>query len=211
MRSLFPDSTPPPGEIERALKASGLTLLVGVDEAGRGALCGPVAAAAVALPPGARIPGLHDSKLLSPAQREAAAAAVLDVALASGVGMAGAEEIDEKNILNATFLAMRRALAAALPSLPRTPDLVLVDGPHAIRELMLAQKPVVKGDRRSLNIAAASVLAKTRRDRLMAELASAYPGYGLEVHMGYGTKAHLAALASLGPSPIHRRTFLHIS
>jgi len=189
------------------MTASGLTLLLGVDEAGRGALCGPVVAAAAALPMNASIPGLHDSKLLSKAQRDAAAQAVRQVALSFGVGQASAAEIDQVNILQATFLAMRRAIEEAVAALPRPVDLVLVDGPHAIANLALRQKPVVKGDRRSVNIAAASVLAKTHRDALMERLALEHPGYGFEVHKGYGTPAHLAALRALGPSPVHRKSF----
>jgi ribonuclease HII len=207
MSLLFPQHRVPPGEIERHLARQGTVRLLGVDEAGRGALCGPVVAAAVALPPGIEIPGLDDSKRLTAGRREAAAALVRSSALAVGVGEASAEEIDRLNILGATFLAMRRAIEQAVSSWSEGPELVLVDGPLAIRELALPQKPIVKGDCRSSNIAAASVIAKTFRDARMDELDPVHPGYGLSQHKGYGTGRHRDAIRNLGLSPIHRKTF----
>jgi len=207
MSLLFPQHRVFPGEIERHLARLGTCRLLGVDEAGRGALCGPVVAAAVALPAGAAILGLNDSKKLTAKQRDAVATAVRSVALAVGVGQASAEEVDQINVLGATFLAMRRAIEQALAALDVPPELVLVDGPLAIRGLVLAQKPVVKGDCRSSNIAAASVIAKTWRDAHMCELDRLHPGYGFSRHKGYGTASHKAAIERLGLCPVHRRTF----
>ncbi len=204
---LIPPKASPPGEIERSLHRQGLTLLLGVDEAGRGALCGPVFAAAVVLHPTEFPEGLNDSKLLSPAERERLCPLVCDSALAWGVGLASAEEIDTLNILQATFVAMRRAIQAALDRLGKAPEIVLVDGPLAIPGLSLPQKPLVKGDSRSLNIAAASILAKVKRDSLMDELDLTYPGYGLARHKGYGTAEHVAALKLKGMTPEHRKSF----
>ena len=207
MSQLFPASSPPPGEIERALRRQGISVLAGVDEAGRGALFGPVVAAAVVLPVGLEIVGLDDSKKLSPEQRHMIAAEVRTHALAWGVGEADAGEVDRVNILQATFLAMNRALAETRRRFGREIELVLVDGPHAIAGLNLPQKPVVKGDQRSVNIAAASILAKTHRDALIVKLADDFPGYGLKSHKGYATARHRAALAKLGLTPLHRQTF----
>ena len=176
-------------------------VVCGVDEAGRGPLAGPVAAAAAILDP-ARIPeGIDDSKRLAPARRAALAAALrADAAVA--VGVASVAEIDRRNILGATMLAMRRAVAG----LPRAPDLALVDGNRA-PALACAARAVVGGDRRSLSIAAASIVAKTHRDRVMAALARDWPEYGWERNAGYPTREHLAALARFGPSPHHRAAF----
>ncbi len=179
--------------------------VAGIDEAGRGPLAGPVVAAAVcfpglALPPAVR--GLiDDSKKLSPARREAAFAAILEAG-AVGTGEASVAEIDRLNILQATMLAMQRAVAAlAVP-----PAAALVDGNRA-PALPCPAHPLVGGDRLSLSIAAASIVAKVTRDRIMARLATDHPGYGWERNAGYGTAAHRAALAALGPTPHHRRTF----
>ncbi len=179
--------------------------VAGVDEAGRGPLAGPVVAAAVcfpglALPPAVR--GLiDDSKKLSPARREAAFAAILQAG-AVGTGAASVAEIDRLNILQATLLAMQRAVAA----LAAPPAAALIDGNRA-PALPCPAHPLVGGDRRSLSIAAASIVAKVTRDRIMARLAADYPGYGWERNAGYGVAAHRAALAALGPTPHHRRTF----
>ncbi|MDE0705478.1 MAG: ribonuclease HII [Rhodospirillaceae bacterium] len=180
-------------------------MVAGVDEAGRGPLAGPVVAAAVcfpglALPPAVR--GLiDDSKKLSPARRETAFAAILEAG-AVGTGAASVAEIDRLNILQATLLAMQRAVAAlAVP-----PAAALVDGNRA-PALPCPAHPLVGGDRLSLSIAAASIVAKVTRDRIMARLAADYPGYGWERNAGYGVAAHRAALAALGPTPHHRRTF----
>lgn len=188
--------------LERRAWARGFRLVAGVDEAGRGPLAGPVVAAAVILAPEARIPGLDDSKRLTPAQREALAPRIRAAALAWGVAAVGVDYIDRHRIAAATWEAMRRAVARLAPA----PDLLLVDG-FAIPGLSLPQEGVVGGDRLSASIAAASVLAKVARDRVMAALGRRYPGYGFEVHKGYPTAAHREALRRLGPSPVHRRSF----
>ena len=181
-----------------------LGLTCGIDEAGRGPLAGPVCAAAVILPEGWIPEGLDDSKKLSEKKREALYDEITAHALSWGVGWASHTEIDEVNILQATFLAMRRALAG----LERKPDFALVDG-NRDPKLGIPTRCEVKGDGRYACIAAASILAKVSRDRLMNELDGKYPGYGLSKHKGYPTKAHYAALAALGPSEIHRLSFLH--
>ena len=190
-------------EIEEACFAQGCPIVCGVDEAGRGPLAGPVVAAAVILPPHADIPGLNDSKKLSDKRRRELFPVIQEQAVAFGIGIATHEEIDEINILQATFLAMERALA----NLSVKPDLALIDG-NREKDFGIPVQTVVKGDSRSASIAAASILAKVTRDDMMLEMAEKYPGYGFEIHKGYGTKAHYAALTELGPSPIHRSTFL---
>ena len=173
----------------------------GVDEAGRGPLAGPVVAAAVILAP-ARIPeGLNDSKLLSQTQRELLLNAIKKNAHI-GIGIAEPEEIDRANILGATMIAMRRAILA----LPILPEMALIDG-NKLPELPCEAQAIVKGDSRSLSIAAASIVAKVTRDKLMIEADIRYPGYGLAGHKGYPTKAHIEAVNRLGASPIHRRSF----
>ena len=189
--------------IEDACKEEGYRLICGVDEAGRGPLAGPVCAAAVILPEHLEIPGLNDSKKLSDKRRRELFPIIQDSALAYGIGFASPEEIDEINILQATFLAMRRAIS----QLHITPDLALIDG-NRETDFGVPCRTVIKGDSLSANIAAASVLAKVSRDDLMLKAAEAYPGYGFEIHKGYGTKAHYAALEEKGPCAIHRRTFL---
>lgn len=183
-------------------RSSGYWPLAGVDEAGRGPLAGPVVAAAVILPVSAYIPGLDDSKRLPPTRRAALYDAIKEKALAWAVGLATAEEIDANNIRKATFLAMSRAVGR----LKIRPALVLVDG-FAVEGLGLPQEPVVGGDGKCASIAAASVLAKVFRDRLMEVYHRLYPAYGFNRHKGYPTPAHLAALAEHGPCPIHRKTF----
>ena len=190
-------------EIENDQFSQGVQLICGVDEAGRGPLAGPVCAAAVILPKGLEIPGLNDSKKLTDKKRRELFPIIQEQALAYGIAFASHEEIDEINILQATFLAMERALA----QLSLKPDLALIDGNRA-KDFGLPVMTVVKGDSRSANIAAASVLAKVTRDEYMEKMALEYPGYGFEIHKGYGTKAHYEALRNLGPSPIHRKTFL---
>ena len=190
-------------EIENARFDQGYEIICGVDEAGRGPLAGPVCAAAVILPKGLEIPGLNDSKKLTDKKRRELMPIIQQEALAYGIAFASHEEIDEINILQATFLAMERALA----QLKIQPDLALIDG-NRQKDFGIKVETVVKGDSRSANIAAASVLAKVTRDTYMEEMAKAYPGYGFEIHKGYGTKAHYQALTELGPSPIHRMTFL---
>ena len=190
-------------EIEDGCYAEGFQVICGVDEAGRGPLAGPVCAAAVILPPHLEIPGLTDSKKLTDKKRRELFPIIQEKAIAYGIGLASEREIDEINILQATFLAMQRAL----DQLGVKPDLALIDG-NREKDFGVPVKTVVKGDSLSMNIAAASVLAKVTRDDLMVELAEEYPQYGFEIHKGYGTKAHYAALTEHGPSPIHRRTFL---
>ena len=178
-------------------------LICGVDEAGRGPLAGPVCAAAVILPKGLGIPGLNDSKKLSDKRRRELFPIIQQEAVSFGIAFASQEEIDEINILQATFLAMRRAMEQLNPQ----PEFALIDG-NRETDFGVPCKTVIKGDSLSANIAAASVLAKVTRDNWMMEAAEKYPGYGFEIHKGYGTKAHYAALEKLGPCPIHRRTFL---
>ena len=187
-------------EIEDSL---GLQVICGVDEAGRGPLAGPVCAAAVILPKHLRIPGLTDSKKLTDKKRRELFPIIQEQAIAYGIGLASESEIDEINILQATFLAMRRAL----DQLSVRPEIALIDG-NRETDFGLPVKTVVKGDSLSANIAAASILAKVTRDNLMVELAQQYPEYGFEIHKGYGTKAHYEALGTYGPCPIHRRSFL---
>lgn len=181
----------------------GFTAVCGIDEAGRGPLAGPVCAAAVLLPEGLVIDGLNDSKKLSEKKRELLFPVIEENALAFGIGFADEKEIDEINILQATFLAMRRAFDA----MQRRCDYVLVDG-NRMPPMPVPGETVVKGDAKSPSIAAASILAKVSRDRVMLEYAKQYPEYQFEKHKGYGTKAHVEALHAFGPSPIHRRTFL---
>ena len=188
-------------ELELAHAAACGGLVAGIDEAGRGPLAGPVVAAAVVLDPSRLPDGIHDSKTLSRARREALLEAILDAAHV-GIGEAGPEEIDRINILQATFLAMRRAVEA----LPVSPAVALVDGNRAPR-LPIPCQTVVKGDARCLSIAAASIVAKVTRDRIMDRLAREHPGYGWERNAGYGTAEHLEALRQIGPTPHHRRSF----
>ncbi len=187
---------------ELAAMSRGFTRVVGVDEAGRGPLCGPVVAAAVMLDPKNIPPGLNDSKKLSAKQRQQLFAQILDSAH-TGIAEASVEEIDDLNILRASHLAMTRAvLRLALP-----PDHVLIDGNMIPRGFPISAEALVKGDARSLSIAAASILAKVTRDRIMVDLAQQNPGYGWERNAGYPTKHHLAALQNLGVTPWHRRSF----
>ena len=178
-------------------------LICGVDEAGRGPLAGPVCAAAVILPKGLVIPGLNDSKKLSDKRRRELFPIIQQEAVSFGIAFASQEEIDEINILQATFLAMRRAMEQLNPQ----PEFALIDG-NRETDFGVPCKTVIKGDSLSANIAAASVLAKVTRDNWMMEAAEKYPGYGFEIHKGYGTKAHYAALEKLGPCRIHRGSFL---
>lgn len=173
-----------------------------MDEVGRGCLAGPVVVTALILEPDATIEGINDSKLLTAGARERIMRVVLRRAVAWGIGTSDADEIDRINILKATHLAMKRAVEA----LPRMPDHLLIDA-LTIPEIPIDQTPLIRGDRRSISIAAASVVAKVVRDRVMESFDRRYPGYGFASHRGYGTAEHLQALRSLGPSPIHRRTF----
>ena len=190
-------------EIEDSFYARGISTICGVDEAGRGPLAGPVCAAAVILPPHLDIPGLNDSKKLTDKRRRELVPIIKEQAFAYGIAFATHEEIDEINILQATFLAMQRAL----DQLSIKPELALIDG-NREKDFGVPVKTVVKGDSLSANIAAASILAKVTRDDWMEEMAKTYPEYGFEIHKGYGTKAHYAALTEFGATPIHRMTFL---
>ena len=187
-------------EIENGLNVG---VICGVDEAGRGPLAGPVCAAAVILPQGEIIPGLNDSKKLTDKKRRELFPIIKEKAIAYGIAFATEAEIDEINILQATFLAMKRALA----QLDGKADFALIDG-NRETDFGIPCMTVIKGDSRSANIAAASVLAKVTRDLYMEELAEKYPRYGFEIHKGYGTKAHYAALTAHGMCDAHRRTFL---
>ena len=178
-------------------------LICGVDEAGRGPLAGPVCAAAVILPKGLVIPGLNDSKKLSDKRRRELFPIIQQEAVSFGIAFASQEEIDEINILQATFLAMRRAMEQLNPQ----PEFALIDG-NRETDFGVPCKTVIKGDSLSANTAAASALAKVTRDNRMMEAAEKDPGHGFEIHKGYGTKAHYEALEKLGPCPIHRRSFL---
>lgn len=195
-------------EWEDALRSEGHALVAGIDEAGRGPLAGPVVAAAVILPPGFAHPTLNDSKQLSASRREAIHAEL--TACASGVHWAfavvEADEIDRLNILGATHEAMRRAFRSLAPA----PDAALIDG-LPLPRFPVPHRGIVKGDSLSLSIAAASVIAKVERDRIMDAHHLAWPAYGFDRHRGYGTAAHLAAIARLGPCPIHRRSFAPVS
>lgn len=188
---------------ENEARREGCGTVCGIDEAGRGPLAGPVFAAAVVLPPGLMIDGLNDSKKLSPKKREELFGVIEEKAAAFGIGFATETEIDEINILQATFLAMKRAyLALGLPC-----DRALVDG-NRMPDLGVDTHTIIKGDSLCASIAAASILAKVSRDRLMREIDAAYPQYEFARHKGYGTKLHIELLRKYGPCPVHRRTFL---
>ena len=188
---------------EDAATAQGFAAVAGLDEVGRGALCGPVVAAAVVLGEHFDTEGLDDSKRLTALQRERLRERICDCARAWAVGMAGPREVDRFNILRATHLAMRRALSA----LSQVPDLLLVDA-LTIPGVAIPQRPIVKGDAISVSIAAASIVAKVARDGIMKELDGRYPGYGLGRNMGYASEDHREALRRLGPSAVHRRSFI---
>ncbi len=183
---------------------AGYKVVCGIDEAGRGPLAGPVHAAAVILPMGLEIEGLNDSKKLTEKKREQLFDIICEKAIDYSIGVATEKEIDEINILNATFLAMHRAVEG----LKIKPDYALIDGNQYPKIPFVTEETVVKGDAKSMSIAAASILAKVSRDRLMLEKAKEYPEYCFEKHKGYGTKVHYEAIKEFGPSPIHRVTFL---
>ena len=190
-------------EIEQSWFDRGVEMICGVDEAGRGPLAGPVCAAAVILPRNLEIPGLDDSKKLSDKRRRELFPIIKEKAIAYGIAFANHTEIDEINILQATYLAMERAIN----QLQVNPQLALIDGNRA-KDFGIPEETVVHGDSRSASIAAASILAKVTRDDYMLQMNEQYPGYGFDIHKGYGTKAHYAALTEKGPSEIHRMTFL---
>jgi len=188
--------------MERELWAEGYQFVAGVDEAGRGALAGPVVAAAVVMPESPPVRHVADSKVLTAVQREELAVQISQTALAIGIGVTSAAVIDATNILRATHMAMRHALSQLVPPA----DIALVDG-NSLPHLSIAARAIVDGDSLCYSIAAASIIAKTYRDRVMAHLGLLYPGYGLENHKGYGSAEHRRAIESLGPCPVHRLTF----
>lgn len=190
-------------KFENEAFADGFDVVCGVDEAGRGPLAGPVCAAAVILPKDLEIEGLNDSKKLTDRKRRELFDVITEKAVAYGIALVDEKTIDEINILQATFLAMRQAIG----KLSVTPQLALIDG-NKVPQSGVRERAIVKGDSLSASIAAASVLAKVTRDRLMEQYAEQYPAYGFEVHKGYGTKRHYEALREVGACPIHRMTFL---
>lgn len=189
-------------QFEQTLRQQGYQRIAGIDEAGRGALAGPVVAAAVILPINCQIAGVTDSKQLTPKKRAELFDEIHCAAVAVGVGRVGNEKIDQINILQATMAAMAQTIVQITPA----PDYALVDGTH-LPTISLPAKAIPKGDTLVQSIAAASIVAKVTRDRLMIELDETYPGYGFQVHKGYGTLLHRQAIAQLGPCPIHRRSF----
>lgn len=189
--------------IEKSLKEKGFRYIAGVDEAGRGPLAGPVYAASVILPEDAELFGINDSKKLTPKKREELFDKITEVAVSYAIFSVDEKEIDEINILNATHKAMN----GAVNSLSQKPDYVIIDG-NSIKGMEIAHETVVKGDAKSISIAAASILAKVARDRYIDEMGKVYPEYGFEKHKGYGTKAHTEAILKYGVCPIHRKTFL---
>ena len=190
-------------EYENKLLQQGYKLIAGIDEAGRGPLAGPVCAAAVILPENAEISGLNDSKKLTDKRRRELVPVIKETALAYAIAFADEKEIDEINILQATFLAMERAVS----QLSVKPEYLLIDG-NRKKDMGIPAETVIKGDSLSASIAAASILAKVARDDYMLEMAEKYPMYGFEIHKAYGTKAHYAALREYGPCPLHRMSFL---
>ena len=191
-------------EYENAARSQGFKTVCGVDEAGRGPLAGPVCAAAVILPEGALIEGLDDSKKLSEKRREELFEKIVKTATAYSVAFASVEEIEEHNILGATFIAMNRAI----DGLNITPDFAIIDGNKIPVGIKVAAEVVVKGDGKSMSVAAASILAKVSRDRLMYEYDEKYPNYGFAKHKGYGTKLHTEMILKYGPTECHRMSFL---
>ena len=199
----------PSYDIERTLRAEGYTAVCGIDEAGRGPLCGSVVAAACILPDGLEIPELNDSKKLTPKKRDKLFDLILQNAVAYGIAEATVEEINALNILEADLLAMRRAIdnLHTPDGQPYRADYALIDG-NISRDFQIPARAVIKGDSLSMSIAAASILAKVTRDRMCEDMDKAYPMYGIAKHKGYGTKAHMDALRAYGPSPIHRKKFV---
>ena len=189
-------------KFERNARDNGFAAVAGVDEAGRGPLAGPVVAAAVVLPQGFDATGVNDSKKLTPLQRDRIYASINDHALDVGVGIVDAEDIDRINILQASLLAMKRAVKRLHPS----PDYLLIDGPYQV-DVNISQEGIKKGDAKSVSIAAASIVAKVTRDQIMEELDRQYPRFGFGRHKGYPTRAHKEAIAKYGSCPVHRRTF----
>lgn len=196
-------------DLEHEMHALGYEMVCGVDEAGRGPLCGPVVAAACILPDGLDIPELNDSKKLPPKKRDKLFDLIKEKAVAYGIAEGSVEEINSLNILEADLLAMRRAIDSlhTPDGEPYSADFALIDG-NIDRDFQIPARAIVKGDSLSMSIAAASILAKVTRDRMCEEMDKAYPQYGIAKHKGYGTKAHMQALREFGPSPIHRKQFI---
>ena len=199
----------PSYDLEQALHDEGFAVVCGVDEAGRGPLCGSVVAAACILPDGLEIPELNDSKKLTPKKRDKLFDLIKEKAIAYGIAEGTVEEINELNILEADLLAMRRAIDQlhTPDGRPYPADIALIDG-NIARDFQIPARPIVNGDALSMSIAAASILAKVTRDRMCEEMDRAYPQYGIAKHKGYGTKDHMNALREFGPSPIHRKKFI---
>lgn len=191
-------------EIENELYKDGAKKICGIDEAGRGPLAGPVVVAAVIMPEDSFLEGVNDSKKVSEKKREKLYDEITSTAIAWGVGIIDAKEIDEINILNAT----KKGLTTALSELTEKPDIILVDALTGIDTLGIPYKSIIKGDAKSYSIAAASIIAKVTRDRIMRQWEELYPEYGFERHKGYGTKAHIEVIKNKGICPIHRRTFV---
>jgi ribonuclease HII len=191
-----------PLSFERSARASGFTCIAGLDESGRGPLAGPVVAAAVVLPDGLLIPGLTDSKQVTAQERDRLFDVILEQSVCYGIGIVDERTIDEVNILQATVIAMERALESLLPR----PDYLLIDA-LTLPRVSIPQNPLIKGDYRSHSISAASILAKVSRDRLMLELHEKFPQYNFQKHKGYGTREHLSLLRRHGPCEAHRRSF----
>lgn len=190
-------------EYEKRAQAAGARLIAGMDEAGRGPLAGPVVAAAVILDPEKPVYGVDDSKKLSPKRRAALKLEIEEKAIAIGVGIVDVETIDRINILEATKLAMKKAVAALEPQ----PELLLIDAVQ-LKDLAIPQQAIIKGDALSVSIAAASIIAKETRDDMLRAYEELYPEYGFAAHKGYGTRQHMEAIRQYGPLPVHRRTFL---
>lgn len=190
-------------EQENELRKKGFNYICGIDEAGRGPLAGPVVVASVIMPPDSMIEGVNDSKKISEKKREKLYDQILEEAISYGVAIIGQDEIDEINILNAT----KKGLTVSLQELSQRPDLILVDALNGIDTMGIPYDSIIKGDAKCYSIAAASIVAKVTRDRIMREWDSVYPEYGFEKHKGYGTAAHIAAIREHGLCPIHRRSF----
>ena len=191
-------------EIENELHNKGVEKICGIDEAGRGPLAGPVVVAAVIMPQDSMIEGVNDSKKVSEKKREKLYEEITEEAIAWGVGIIDPQEIDDINILNAT----KKGLTTALKELTEKPDLILVDALTGIDTLGIPYQSIIKGDAKSYSIAAASIIAKVTRDRIIRELDKIYPQYGFEKHKGYGTKMHIEAIKEYGITPLHRKTFV---
>ena len=191
-------------EYENQLRSKGFEFICGIDEAGRGPLAGPVVVASVIMPADSIIEGVNDSKKVSEKKREKLYDLILEEAISYGVGIIGQDEIDDINILNAT----KKSLTMSLKELDKKPDLIIVDALTHIDTLGIPYESIIKGDAKCYSIAAASIIAKVTRDRIMIEWDKVYPQYGFATHKGYGTAAHIKAIKEYGPCPLHRKTFI---